>query len=86
MELSVDFTLDIEAFCRGTCRVLEVRGDTVRRRYEEKLRRWTEDVGWAMMIGLLWREKVNALLCKNMIIFIINKVAMHTARHTRARP
>ena len=44
-------TLDIEALCqyngRGTCRALEVEGDT-RRRYGERLRRWTEEVGWAV--------------------------------------
>ena len=44
-------TLDIEALCqyngRGTCRRLQVRDGTIER-YGERLRRWTEEVGWAV--------------------------------------
>ena len=46
-------TLDIEALCqyngRGTCRRLQVRDGTIER-YGERLRRWTEEVGWAVTI------------------------------------
>ena len=46
-----DVTLDIQTLCQyngqGTCWQLVVWGDT-RRRYQEKLRQWIEEVSWAV--------------------------------------
>ena len=43
--------VDLEVLCqyngRGKCRELEVMGYT-RTRYGERLRRWTEEVGWSV--------------------------------------
>ena len=50
-----DLTLDIQTLCqyngRGTCWKLQVRGDK-RKRYEENLRHWTAEVGWAVTAGV----------------------------------
>ena len=49
-------TLDIQTFCqyngRGTCRELRVNRDT-RERYGERLKQWGEEVGWAVIEGIL---------------------------------
>ena len=57
-------TLDIEALCQynglGTCRVLMVydlawyKKKKKRRRHEERLRRWTEKVGWEVTSDDAW--------------------------------
>ena len=55
VRLRYDVTLDIQTLCqyngRGTCWKLQVRGDK-RKRYEENLRHWTAEVGWAVTAGV----------------------------------
>ena len=49
--LDYSVTLDIQTLCKykgqGKCQSLEVRYDT-RRMYEERLRQWAAEVGWAV--------------------------------------
>ena len=51
VELWPEVTLDIQTLCqyngRGTCWGLQVYDDT-KRRYEERLRQWGAEVGWAV--------------------------------------